>query len=307
MFDVVCRHFFPAPLNKQQRTAPPHATQTAKSKASEPGRQEHPHPLFTALWYEHPLGPISQQATRMQVHTVGAVRHAEKRRRGTCEFANRVARIALKKYESTVPQSYRDLHKQTCVAAIVACFQYENTDETSSDYEPLYKTKDHLQVIGFGVGTKFLSSSTIRDDPNNCTRIRDCHAEVLARRAFRRQLLHEIEVDVCGKTIYLPSDYIPILERVEEGGQPTQNKAKRFKSNSDDSCDIAAGEILKYRLKESVTLHFYASSAPCGNATLKKFVKMEKEIFDSSMVDTIPFHQYCLTFLSTHLSSISSF
>ena len=221
----------------------------------------------------------------MQVHAVGAVRHTEKRRRGTCEFANRVARIALKKYESTVPQSYRDLHKQTCVAAIVACFQYENTNETPSDSELLNYTKDHLQVIGIGVGTKFLSSSTIRDDPNNCTRIRDSHAEVLARRAFRRQLLHEIEADVCGKTTTcLPSDYISILERVKEHEQSTHYEAKRFKSSSNDSCDEAKGEIPKYRLKQGVTLHFYASSAPCGNATLKKFVKMEKEMFDSSMV-----------------------
>jgi hypothetical protein len=36
---------------------------------------------------------------------------------------------------------------------------------------------------------------------------------------------------------------------------------------------------MKYTLKPGVTLHMYTSSAPCGNATLKKFAKMTREKF----------------------------
>jgi hypothetical protein len=182
----------------------------------------------------------------------------------------------LQEYECSVPKSYREVHKQTCVAAIVACFQSEITkneegDDISKD-NPENNTLDFLQVMGLGVGTKFLSATTLQEQ-NICTRIRDCHAEVLARRAFRRQLLHEIENDLQGKS-YEAGKYVPILERIKDDNQPEQNEAKKLKMN----------RLPKYGLRPGVTLHFYASSAPCGNATLKKFVKMEKELFDSELV-----------------------
>jgi hypothetical protein len=233
----------------------------------------------------------------MQVHSEGAVRHAEKRRRGTCEFANRIARIALEQYEATVPKSCRDVHKQTCVAAIVACFKPESTNEINLDDETpacngstsdlQNSGPDHMQVMGLGVGTKFLSSTTLQDEPNNCTRIRDCHAEVLARRAFRRQLLHEIKNEL-NDTRLADTKYLPILERIQHADQPTASEAKRLKpcAVDYDGTKIDRGHRFKYRLKPGVTLHFYASSAPCGNATLKKFVKMEKETFDPLLVRT---------------------
>jgi hypothetical protein len=218
----------------------------------------------------------------MQVHSEGAVRHAEKRRRGTCEFANRIARMALQKYEETVPKSYRNVHKQTCVAAVVACIKESGDTTCSGVSESEVDTLDHLQVMGLGVGTKFLSATTLQDEPNDCTRIRDCHAEVLARRAFRRQLLLEMESDL-HKRAFEDGSYVPILERIEHDNQQTRSEAKRLKSSAAAN-DKAFHSRPKYRLKPGVTIHFYASSAPCGNATLKKFVKMEKEVFDSSLV-----------------------
>ena len=214
----------------------------------------------------------------MQTHSQGAVRHAEKRRRGTCDFANRVARVSLAKYESTVPKSYRDIHKQTCVSAIVAHFDYQKYHGVNRELQvqpiPEVSSKDKLQVMGLGVGTKFLPASLLKEDRNNCRRIRDCHAEVLARRAFRRQILYEIESDLYGDTNSV-SGYLPILEKIK-------NDTQRLKP--DMEADESKGITPKYRLKPGVSLHFYSSSAPCGNATLKKFVKMEKETFDSSLV-----------------------
>jgi double-stranded RNA-specific adenosine deaminase len=227
-----------------------------------------------------------------QIHSEGAVRHAEKRRRGTCEFANRIARISLETYQSAVPESHRKVQKQTCVAAIVASFKgVERTrrinDEPNISYEK-------LQVMGLGVGTKFLSAQTIQDEQQYCTtyghRIRDCHAEVLARRAFKRQLLEEILADLQGASFKVNNNYIPILERVGPSQFDNNETRDESKLKQNTSKCLRSGFIadddrnMRYKLKTGVTLHFYASSAPCGNATLKKFVKMEKEVFDMSLV-----------------------
>eukprot|EP00985_Skeletonema_marinoi_P022018 scaffold13788_cov74-Skeletonema_marinoi.AAC.2 len=199
-----------------------------------------------------------------QVHAKNAVRHAEKRRIGTCQFANRIATVSLDAYKSVVPKSHRDAMKQTCVAAIVA--HYSNKCGNQS-----------LRVLGLGVGTKFVSHDVITEEQQNeinhsCygKRIRDCHAEVLARRAFRRQVALEILTDLrkdssSDSKAETNDDDDSILERVECKDDGMQTK-------------------ICYRLKSNVTIHFYASSAPCGNATLKKFVKMEKEVFDASLV-----------------------
>ena len=265
------------------------------------------------------------QQQQQQIHADGSLRHAEKRRIGTCQFANRIARISLDAYESCVPQSYRDCHKQTCVAAIVAHYNNQNDDSnadnddgaTSGATTLSNRTHSNLQVIGLGVGTKFLPDAAIREeeqqnqnantttysDNGNIssletqygTRIRDCHAEVLARRAFRRQLALEImddlkkndnnEKESAAETATKNNNknddgkhgYLPILERIE------CNVGNSTNDGDSTECSVTNNKI-RYRLRQDVTLHFYASSAPCGNATLKKFIKMEKEKFDTSLV-----------------------
>ena len=213
-----------------------------------------------------------KSAIEMQhIHAEGSVRHAEKRRNGTCQFANRIARASLDVYGRTVPQSYREASKQTCVAAIVAQFRnhHECTTQPAGDHDGNTGAdcNSYLQVMGLGVGTKFLPDATLReerilgtatgigrDNGNGADcygkRIRDCHAEVLGQRAFKRQIAMEIltdlksskkqEKDAVHENSDEKSEYVPILEKVVEQG----------------------GSIC-YRLKSNVTLHFYASSAPC--------------------------------------------
>jgi hypothetical protein len=124
--------------------------------------------------------------------------------------------------------------------------------------------------MGLGVGTKFLpdnilcqeqrlGTENVNQDKGECygKRIRDCHAEILARRAFKRQISLEILCDLQNnnntskeieckeeiRDVKFSDEYIPILERVETDTKTTNN--------------------ISYRLKSDVTLHFYASSAPC--------------------------------------------
>mmetsp|Transcript_29410 Transcript_29410/g.44536 ORF Transcript_29410/g.44536 Transcript_29410/m.44536 type:complete len:502 (-) Transcript_29410:4326-5831(-) len=187
-----------------------------------------------------------------QRHMKGAVRHAEKRRTGTCKFSDRIASISLECYRQKVPSSFRDVQKQTCVSCIVAHFGSDG----------------HLEVQSLGVGTKFLPEQLLnkeRDDDGSIykgvddssfsgygCRVRDCHAEVLARRAFCRKLCHDIY-----SLRHEPSRKRNILEL----------------------CDSST----KVKLRPDVTLHMYSSSAPCGNATLKKFATLRKEKFNSTL------------------------
>ena len=210
---------------------------------------------------------------QQQIHAEGSVRHAEKRRRGTCQFANRIARASLDAYERSVPRSYREANKQTCVAAIVAHFHHniqsgsaDNGD--SNDEVGCSSNNSHLQVMGLGVGTKFLPDAIIREEQCEDNmhgygkRLRDCHAEVLARRAFRRQIMLEIlshhrqrgQESITGQELY------PILERLEEPSEIGGNNSNN--GVDDDKYNTPTAGVC-YRLKPGVTLHFYASSAPC--------------------------------------------
>ena len=206
---------------------------------------------------------------QQQFHASGSVRHAEKRRIGTCLFANRIARTSLDAYDAVIPLDFRKENKsQTCVAAVVAYFSAVGKEEGDPSN---VIDQGHLQVMGLGVGTKFIPDCILRQEESNSggicygKRIRDCHAEVLAIRAFRRQLSLEISEhtrqiderrqninDEASSTSQRGAEYFPILEHVDGRGD---RDCRNPKSN------VARNR--RYRLKSNVTLHFYASSAPC--------------------------------------------
>ena len=222
------------------------------------------------------MSKSAQKSGSTQRHKEGSYRFAEKRRTATCQFADRVATTALEAYRRVVPQAHRDRQRHECVAAILAHFP--SPDEPSAKDAGNSQKGGTLQVIGLGVGTKFLSESILREEEDTSERygerLRDCHAEVLARRAFRWQLTKEIRDDLlltrqageCDTRQQSNSHCNSVLHRLsaEDNGD-----------GSNASC--------KYGIKPGVTLHFYSSSAPCGNATLKKFAKMQKEKFDASL------------------------
>ena len=185
----------------------------------------------------------------VQKHVRGSVRHVEKRREGTCAFADHVAKVSLSEYRKHIVQGNGSSDHNTCIATIVA--YYPQKDEIS--------TIGSFRVLGLGVGTKFLRAQHIMKEMKKGVaygnRIRDCHAEVLARRAFQRYLFLEIEHQL---TVSSESDTF-ILEKVE--------------------CEKG----IEFKLRDEITLHFYSSSAPCGNATVKKFAEMKKEKFNQKL------------------------
>ena len=236
------------------------------------------------------LPPVSNPTeNKTETKKKPAIRHAEKRRTSTCRFADRVAQLSVDHYKATIPIEKRP--PQTCIATIIAHYR-KNEDD--------HKTKDNDQnsiddkkycsdaegqmmwVLSMGVGTKFLSESCLREELENevkdgyGSRVRDMHAEVLARRAFRRQLTLEIQEDQrVLETNRRASDRFG-----DNDNKQGENPSVLVRSNGlssrkrTDKCPK-----IRYKLRPGLTLHMYTSSAPCGNATLKKFCKMSKERF----------------------------
>ena len=95
-----------------------------------------------------------------------AVRNAEKDRVSTCAFADRIAGCAIDAFEQLSAEAGLK-YRQTVVAAVV-CVRREGGSEPS------------FRAVSLGAGTKFLRAAQIREDVHGA-RVRDCHAEVLAR------------------------------------------------------------------------------------------------------------------------------
>ena len=225
---------------------------------------------------------MSREPLNHPVRSVPPVRHAEKRRKSSCRFADRVAQFCVDHYQKHVPTSFREVQKQTCLAAIVALVVTPN--ETNDDSFALSNSsnennlvsgstkndtthhRSRLVMLGMGVGTKFLSGEMLENElkisqklGDNLTandgtpvgygrRVRDCHAEVLARRAFCRQLLLEIRQDLDQHSTLTSSSKsdVSVLQR-----------------------EKASDGSIRFKLKPGVSLHMYCSSAPCGNATVR--------------------------------------
>lgn len=197
-----------------------------------------------------------------------AIRHAEKRRTSTCAFADRVANAALAVYRRVVllrqSADPRQRHVPTCVAAILV--HQADTDT--------------LHVVALGVGTKFLTQQILQNEVDHerpyGRRVRDLHAEVLCRRAFRRYLSLCILQDLRRNEQHQQQDDDDD-EANDTIGKSVQFLERTFDKNIDH--DSPQQPSPQWRLRQGCTLHAYFSSTPCGNSTIKKFAKLSKEVF----------------------------
>jgi len=103
---------------------------------------------------------------------VAAVRSAEKGRVSTCPLADDIARLAIHMYRAMAPE--------TSAQTVLAAF--------------LLETKEFgMEVLCLASGTKYWNNTESHRGPPPMSVIRDCHAEVLARRALRVWLSREVE------------------------------------------------------------------------------------------------------------------
>jgi len=123
-----------------------------------------------------------------------------------------------------------------------------------------------LKVVALGVGTKFMStlhadsSGSLSRDHFLC--VRDCHAEVLARRAFLMYLYEEADAALTGR----PSAVLELTV-------PSRKRSREDLSQSDSACYCPP-----LRMKDHIRIHFYTSSMPCGNACIKRWAKSSKVV-----------------------------
>lgn len=179
------------------------------------------------------------------------LRSAEASRKATCLFGDQVARLCVTSYRLACPVDL--VYDQTCVAAVVMLLP-ASLAPTSQGSD---SDDGRLVVVSLGVGTKCLGykaleaegkrllsvSSSPEEAMLECRVVRDSHAEVLARRGFKRWL-----IDQCR------------LASVSEDGY----------SESKAVCRNGEGV---YALHPEITFHLYSSSQPCGNASVKKWAK----------------------------------
>jgi len=174
------------------------------------------------------------------------LRHVDRGRNriSTCAFADTVAREAITKYRALVPDWEKSQH-QTVLAAILLLHSSREGEVT------------RLEVVAVGVGTKYMSTKAIAASEEFSSRpggvLRDCHAEVLARRAFRLYLAREMQ-----------------------GGDRSTIFAEHHEEN-------ANGNKRWRRLQDSVSVHMYTSSMPCGNACVRKWANGRREVQDESI------------------------
>uniref|UniRef100_A0A182QBU2 tRNA-specific adenosine deaminase 1 n=1 Tax=Anopheles farauti TaxID=69004 RepID=A0A182QBU2_9DIPT len=140
-------------------------------------------------------------------------------------LANRISRECLSKFES-LPKTGKPnaSFEWTILSAIV-----------------LARAGDHgndLRVVALGAGTKCLGADELRARGD---RVNDSHAEVLARRAFLRYLLEQIE-NALG----------------------SEKESIFVRKNS------------KFALKEGCSFHFFTTHSPCGDGSIFEWQEREE-------------------------------
>lgn len=184
------------------------------------------------------------------------MRSAEENRVSTCDFADRIANTCLAEYKKRCP-SFAD-YKQTVVAGIV-----------------IQSPDRQLHIVGLGVGTKvpnvtnYMSKGYNESSSTPAARfqyhelVRDCHAEVLARRSFLRFLHNYLDTNIDNN----PRSYNYLYQ------------SPMFEGSSESGL---------LRLSHGYSLHLYTSSQPCGNATIKKWAKSKSPVHFNIAPDEYP-------------------
>lgn len=178
-------------------------------------------------------------------------RYAEQasRRRSTCALADAVATAALQRWQALRPGAAAEAQRGPTVVAAFVLMEGAGNDTDNAGVERARpgSAGASLRAVAVGEGTKFLGAAArVQAGPE---RVRDCHAEVLARRALCRWLRAQ-------------------LAAARAGCRPPQC-ALEPSGDGDGHFRLAAG----------LSLHLYVSSAPCGNACVRAWAKGAKECF----------------------------
>ena len=101
------------------------------------------------------------------------IRHAEKPRETTHPIADIISSAVLSEYRGRDIEGSVAVSKQTVLAGIVAVNYKECT----------------ARCLSLGVGTKFVQPEILQKTANKDNLVRDCHAEILSKRGFKKWLI----------------------------------------------------------------------------------------------------------------------
>jgi len=187
------------------------------------------------------------------------MRSAEADRGSTCILADNIARLVVGAFRDSQPAIDGHASEQTVVAGFVLV--------DDNEAQP-------LELLSWGMGTKFASDTAVASCLDGRI-VRDCHAEILARRALLRVFYDELIAaesphataqQVADKSISAHSSSHPRLRLFQLSSEPGVGQSAR-----------------KYRLRPELRLVLYTSSMPCGNASLKRWAKGRTERFRSDL------------------------
>ena len=134
--------------------------------------------------------------------------------------------LSLPTFADTIAAACHRMYDQLCKNILYA----QSSTDVVAGIIVQDVASDTAQIVAMGSGSKCISSHLLSD---NGTAVQDCHAEVLARRAFMRFLYSQAEIALSQGSSH-------ILERVGSG---------------------------KLKLKSTIRIHLYISTPPCGDAT----------------------------------------
>ena len=144
----------------------------------------------------------------------------------TCSLADEIAKVVIQKFRS-ITRCDEMLNIKQVLAGIVAVRPHVG-----------------LSIISIGVGNKFHPKGLKSDHA-----LRDCHAEILARRAFKLFLLRQLQILIDGGE----SDFFEMNEY---------------------------GKIV---VKDDIQFALYISSCPCGNACIRRWGDSPKESMQTNL------------------------
>jgi hypothetical protein len=187
------------------------------------------------------------------------MRSAEKKRTSTCSFADEIARISIEEYHRLCPDALLGSYKQTVLSTILC----ENLDDHS------------LKIISFGVGTKYMKYHFVDHKTNKLSQqhlkcLRDCHAEILARRGFLCYLYREIEILFQSVLLSIQNNPYFDLSTIHTSLLEFEIPSLPMKRNSDRESKLSQ---VRVKLRNNIRIHLYTSSAPCGNSCIKRWAK----------------------------------
>ena len=233
------------------------------------------------------------------------MRSAEKSRKSSCLFSNKISNLSIQEYFKECPSSLLSTYQQT----VLSSFIIEN------------KQFQSFQVVSFGVGTKYLKSSylctnqingNLINDNTPCNNnhkknkkkiskkhlfvVRDCHAEILARRGLILYLENEIklflketieilrnqpEYDILTINhplfqyvfIHSSSSSFPLKRSLDDDNNEDDDDEKEEEGTRKNKNNTFQLKNIKIKIKDDIYFHMYSSSSPCGNSCNKRWAK----------------------------------